>query len=128
MLFFFFKQKTAYEMRISDWSSDVCSSDLLAAPSSKVMADIVAEAFPDGEVTIVEGGVEAATALLACPFNHIFYIGNNTVGRIVMRAAAEHFASVTLEMGGKNPSIVDASRSEEHTSELQSLMRISYAV
>src|SRR3546814_18639791 len=47
----------------------------LAAPSSKVMADIVAEAFPDGEVTIVEGGVEAATALLACPFNHIFYIG-----------------------------------------------------
>src|SRR3546814_14481245 len=109
MLFFFFKQKTAYEMRISDWSSDVCSSDLLAAPSSKVMADIVAEAFPDGEVTIVEGGVEAATALLACPFNHIFYIGNNTVGRIVMRAAAEHFASVTLEMGGKNPSTVDAS-------------------
>src|SRR3546814_843251 len=113
MLFFFFKQKTAYEMRISDWSSDVCSSDLLAAPSSKVMADIVAEAFPDGEVTIVEGGVEAATALLACPFNHIFYIGNNTVGRIVMRAAAEHFASVTLEMGGKNPSIVDASADVE---------------
>src|SRR3546814_2557397 len=117
------------------------------------MAGIVAEAFPDGEVTIVEGGVEAATALLACPFNHIFYIGNNTVGRIIMRAAAEHFASVTLEMGGKNPSIVDASadvedaalktswgrmcnggqaciapRSEEHTSELQSLMRISSAV
>ncbi|HEY9544526.1 MAG TPA: aldehyde dehydrogenase family protein [Solimonas sp.] len=85
----------------------------LAAPSSKVMADIVAEAFPDGEVTIVEGGVEAATALLACPFNHIFYIGNNTVGRIVMRAAAEHFASVTLEMGGKNPSIVDASADVE---------------
>src|SRR3546814_13989773 len=117
MLFFFFKQKTAYEMRISDWSSDVCSSDLLAAPSSKVMADIVAEAFPDGEVTVIEGGVEAASALLACPFNHIFYIGNNTVGRIIMRAAAEHFASVTLEMGGKNPSIVDASADVEDRSE-----------
>ncbi|WP_028080217.1 aldehyde dehydrogenase family protein [Solimonas soli] len=85
----------------------------LAAPSSKVMADIVREAFPDGEVTVVEGGVEAATGLLACPFNHIFYIGNNTVGRIIMRAAAEHFASVTLEMGGKNPSIVDASADVE---------------
>lgn len=85
----------------------------LAPYSSKVMADIVREAFPDGEVVIVEGGVEAAQGLLACPFNHIFYIGNNTVGRIIMRAAAEHFASVTLEMGGKNPSIVDASADVE---------------
>lgn len=81
----------------------------LAPHSSKVMAEIAREAFPNGEVTVIEGGVEAATALLACPFNHIFYIGNNTVGRIIMRSAAEHFASVTLEMGGKNPSIVDAS-------------------
>ncbi|NKF20910.1 aldehyde dehydrogenase family protein [Solimonas marina] len=85
----------------------------LAPQSSKVMADIVAEAFPNGEVVIVEGGVEAAQGLLECPFNHIFYIGNNTVGRIIMRAAAEHFASVTLEMGGKNPSIVDASADVE---------------
>lgn len=85
----------------------------LAPHSSKVMAEIAREAFPDGEVTVIEGGVEAASALLACPFNHIFYIGNNTVGRIIMRAAAEHFASVTLEMGGKNPSIVDASADVE---------------
>lgn len=85
----------------------------LAPHSSKIMAEIAKEAFPDGEVTVIEGGVEAATALLACPFNHIFYIGNNTVGRIIMRAAAEHFASVTLEMGGKNPSIVDASADVE---------------
>lgn len=85
----------------------------LAPHSSKVMAEIAREAFPDGEVTVIEGGVEAATALLACPFNHIFYIGNNTVGRIIMKAAAEHFASVTLEMGGKNPSIVDASADVE---------------
>ncbi|MGH8445107.1 MAG: aldehyde dehydrogenase family protein [Solimonas sp.] len=81
----------------------------LAPHSSKIMADIAREAFPNGEVTVIEGGVEAAQALLACPFNHIFYIGNNTVGRIVMRAAAEHFASVTLEMGGKNPTIIDKS-------------------
>ncbi len=78
----------------------------LAPHSSALIARIVKEAFPDGEVSVIEGGVEAAQGLLACPVNHIVYIGNNNVGRIVMKAAADHFASVTLEMGGKNPSIV----------------------
>jgi aldehyde dehydrogenase (NAD+) len=78
----------------------------LAPHSSALVARIVRETFPDGDVTVVEGGAETAQALLASPFNHIFYIGNNTVGRYVMKAAADHFASVTLEMGGKNPSIV----------------------
>lgn len=81
----------------------------LSPHSSKLVARIVREAFPDGEVTVIEGGAETAQALLAQPFHHIFYIGNNHVGRIVMKAAADHFASVTLEMGGKNPSIVDKS-------------------
>lgn len=81
----------------------------LSPHSSKLVARIVREAFPDGDVTVLEGGAETAQGLLAQPFNHIFYIGNNHVGRIVMKAAADHFASVTLEMGGKNPSIVDAS-------------------
>lgn len=81
----------------------------LSPQSSAIMAKIVAEAFPGGEVRCIEGGAEAAQALLACPFHHIFYIGNNTVGRIVMKAAADHFASVTLEMGGKNPSIITPS-------------------
>lgn len=85
----------------------------LAPHSSKLVATIVREAFPDGEVSVVEGGAETAQALLAQPFHHIFYIGNNHVGRIVMKAAADHFASVTLEMGGKNPSIVDASADVE---------------
>ncbi len=81
----------------------------LAPYSSKIITQIIAETFPNGEVAAVEGGAEAAQALLACPFNHIVYIGNNNVGRIVMKAAADHFASVTLEMGGKNPSIIEAS-------------------
>lgn len=81
----------------------------LAPHSSKLLARIVREALPDGEVAVIEGGAETAQGLLAQPFNHIFYIGNNHVGRIVMKAAADHFASVTLEMGGKNPSIIDAS-------------------
>lgn len=85
----------------------------LAPHSSKLIAKIVREAFPEGDVQVIEGGVEAAQGLLACPVNHIFYIGNNTVGRIIMKAAADHFASVTLEMGGKNPSIVDKSADVE---------------
>jgi len=81
----------------------------LAPQSSAVIASIVAQAFPDGEVAVVEGGAEVAQQLLACPFNHVFYVGNSQIGRLVMKAAADHCASVTLEMGGKNPSIVGPS-------------------
>jgi aldehyde dehydrogenase (NAD+) len=81
----------------------------LAPKSAQVLAEIVAAAFPADEFAVVQGGPEVATELLSFPFNHIFFIGGHAVGRLVMRAAAEHFASVTLEMGGKNPTIVDAS-------------------
>lgn len=81
----------------------------LAPDSAAVLAKIVASAFADDEFAVVQGGPEVAQALLALPFNHIFFIGGHAVGRMVMRAAAEHFASITLEMGGKNPTIVDAS-------------------
>jgi len=81
----------------------------LAPQSAGLLRDIVAEAFPDNEFAVVEGGPEVAEALLALPFNHMYYTGGQKVGRIVMRAAAEHFAGVTLEMGGKNPVFVDDS-------------------
>ena len=55
---------------------------------------------------VVTGGVDETTALLAERFDHIFYTGNGTVGKIVMRAAAEHLTPVTLELGGKSPAIV----------------------
>src|SRR3546814_10902932 len=85
--FFFFKQKTAYELRISDWSSDVCSSDLICVARTRLLVHAsIAEAVLDR--------VRQATA-------EAFTIGD------------------PLDM---------AVRSEEHTSELQSLMRISYAV
>jgi aldehyde dehydrogenase (NAD+) len=74
-----------------------------------VLADVVADAFDDTEVALVEGGVETSTALLALPFDHVFFTGSPEVGRIVMTAAARHLASVTLELGGKSPAIVDAS-------------------
>ena len=81
----------------------------LAPLSAQVLADIVAKVFPEDEFAVVQGGAEVAQEVLTLPFNHIFFIGGHAVGRLVMRAAAEHFASVTLEMGGKNPTIIDAS-------------------
>ncbi len=61
---------------------------------------------PDA-VQVVEGGVPETTALLAHRFDHIFYTGNGTVGRIVLEAAAKHLTPVTLELGGKSPTYVD---------------------
>src|SRR3546814_5489178 len=84
--FFFFKQKTAYEMRISDWSSDVCSSDL-----------------DDG----ADGGGDVGLCV------HVQFLSFGSI-----QALGSARASAALIMV----------RSEEHTSELQSLMRISYAV
>lgn len=94
---------------LSAGNSVVLKPSELAPHSSAAIATIVREAFPNGEVSVVEGGAETAQALLAQPFNHVFYIGNNVVGRLVMKAAADHCASVTLEMGGKNPTIIGAS-------------------
>src|SRR3546814_10399776 len=97
VMFFFFKQKTAYDMRISDWSSDVCSSDLIAGKTT---------AQTTNQRSIADGGVEiwSKAAREDCPESEA-----GSAGSLGERNAGEK-------------------RSEEHTSELQSLMRISYAV
>lgn len=69
---------------------------------------LLAGLFPEEEVALVEGEADAARALLALPFDHIFFTGSPDVGKSVMKAAAEHLASVTLELGGKSPVLVDA--------------------
>lgn len=76
---------------------------------SRVMAKLVKETFPEDEVALVEGDAEVAQALLDLPFDHIFFTGSPAIGKVVMAAAAKHLASVTLELGGKSPTIVDAS-------------------
>jgi aldehyde dehydrogenase (NAD+) len=78
-----------------------------APHSSDVLARLVPEYLDADAVAVVEGGVPETTALLAERFDHIFYTGNGTVGRIVMQAAAQHLTPVTLELGGKSPAIVD---------------------
>ncbi|GGU63165.1 aldehyde dehydrogenase family protein [Streptomyces lavendofoliae] len=79
----------------------------LAPATSAVLARLLTAYLDTEAVAVVEGGVAETTALLAERFDHIFYTGNGTVGRIVMRAAAEHLTPVTLELGGKSPAFVD---------------------
>ena len=77
------------------------------APATAMLLEERLPRYLDSRVVqVVTGGVPQATALLAERFDHIFYTGNGVVGRIVMRAAAEHLTPVTLELGGKSPAIV----------------------
>jgi aldehyde dehydrogenase (NAD+) len=69
----------------------------------------VPQYFEAEDVAVVTGGREEIADLLALPFDFIFFTGSSAVGKIVMRAAAEHLTPVILELGGQNPTIVDAS-------------------
>src|SRR3546814_3053585 len=101
-MFFFFKQKTAYEMRISDWSSDVCSSDL-------IRPELMAAAAMTPTVTNPRnpGGISLRMKLMKTVIFSPWNVGAICPGMAAIRSGR---------------------RSDEHTSELQSLMRISYAV
>lgn len=79
----------------------------LAPATSALIARIAADLFDPSEVAVVEGSAETARELLGQPFDHVFFTGSGRVGRLVMEAAAEHLSSVTLELGGKSPAIVD---------------------
>ena len=79
----------------------------LCPATAAIAGVIIREAFEENEVALFEGDVSVATALLEQPFSHIFFTGSTRVGKIVMAAAARHLASVTLELGGKSPVIID---------------------
>jgi aldehyde dehydrogenase (NAD+) len=76
---------------------------------SALICKVVREIFTEDEVAIFEGEAEVSQALLELPFDHIFFTGSPAIGKLVMSAAAKHLASVTLELGGKTPTIIDAS-------------------
>ena len=76
--------------------------------TSALLQQLVADLFRPDEVLLVQGDKEVATELLKLPWDHIFFTGSPEVGKIVMRAAAEHLSGLTLELGGKNPAVVDA--------------------
>ncbi len=79
----------------------------LCPATARVAGSIIRAAFDENEVALFEGDVSVATALLELPFNHIFFTGSTRVGKLVAVAAAKHLASVTLELGGKSPVIID---------------------
>ncbi|MFG2096213.1 aldehyde dehydrogenase family protein [Streptomyces sp. NPDC048612] len=79
----------------------------LAPATSAALARLLPRHLDGDAVAVVEGAVPETTALLAQRFDHIFYTGNGTVGRIVMSAAAAHLTPVTLELGGKSPVVLD---------------------
>jgi len=70
---------------------------------------VLASIFTDDEVFVAPGGVEVAQAFSALPFDHLVFTGSTSVGRIVAQAAAKNLTAVTLELGGKSPTIIDDS-------------------
>ncbi|HZP11924.1 MAG TPA: aldehyde dehydrogenase family protein [Nevskiaceae bacterium] len=71
------------------------------------MVKVIREVFSEDEVAIFEGDASVSTTLLSLPFDHTFFTGSPAVGKVVMTAAAKHLTKVTLELGGKSPTIVD---------------------
>ena len=76
---------------------------------SAFLKKMISELYKEKEVALFEGDETVATELLKLPFNHIFFTGSPKVGKIIMKAAAENLASVTLELGGKSPAVIDKS-------------------
>lgn len=85
-----------------------------ASATSLVMANWLRESMPSDRVHVVLGGPEEAAHLTSLPFDHIFFTGGASTGKKVMRSAAEHLTSLTLELGGKSPAVVDATASPKH--------------
>ncbi|MGF1922957.1 MAG: aldehyde dehydrogenase family protein [Bacteroidia bacterium] len=79
----------------------------LSGTTSAVIHEIINEAFDQSEVACFEGDADVSTQLLSLPFDHIFFTGSTEIGKVVMSAAAKHLSSVTLELGGKSPTVID---------------------
>ncbi len=81
----------------------------VAPESALIIQKIVHEYLDTDCYQVILGAISETTALLSLKFDHILYTGNGAVGRIVMKAAAEHLTPVTLELGGKSPAFIDKS-------------------
>jgi coniferyl-aldehyde dehydrogenase len=82
---------------------------------SACLKRLLAEAFSEEQVAVVLGDAATGAAFSALPFDHLVFTGSTTVGRAVMRAASEHLVPVTLELGGKSPTIIQKGHVTERT-------------
>ncbi|TPE46397.1 aldehyde dehydrogenase [Pontibacter mangrovi] len=78
----------------------------LTPNTSAVVSSLIREHFSEEYIAVVEGGADTSQRLLRQRFDYIFFTGSTQVGKMVMKAAAEHLTPVTLELGGKSPAIV----------------------
>jgi len=79
----------------------------LTPKTSEIIAEIISKVFDKEHVEVIEGGIEVSQQLLSERWDYIFFTGSVTVGKIVAMAAAKNLTPVTLELGGKNPCILD---------------------
>lgn len=93
---------------ISGGNCAVIKPSAQAPESSRLLAKIIARAFPPEHVTVVEAGRDTVGPLLEQVWDYIFFTGSMEVGRLVMTAAAKNLTPVSLELGGKSPVIVDS--------------------
>ena len=91
---------------ISAGNTAIIKPSEMASTTAQLIDDMIKELFPPEYIAVFQGDKETAQALLKCPFDYIFYTGNTIVGKIIMKAAAEHLTPLTLELGGKSPVIV----------------------
>jgi len=85
----------------------------LSSETAKVISKLISATFQPNEIACFLGDAGVSKDLLSLPFDHIFFTGSTLVGKIVMEAAAKNLSSVTLELGGKSPVIVEASANLE---------------
>ncbi|OXB01820.1 aldehyde dehydrogenase [Flavobacterium oncorhynchi] len=79
----------------------------LTPHTSAIIAKLIEKTFHINHVEVFEGGIEVSNKLLAKRWDYIFFTGSVTVGKVIAKAAAENLTPVTLELGGKNPCIID---------------------
>jgi aldehyde dehydrogenase (NAD+) len=79
----------------------------LAKNTSNLISKMIEDLFPENEIAVMNGEKEVAIELLKKPFDHIFFTGSSGVGKKVMEAASKNLSSITLELGGKSPVVVD---------------------
>jgi len=79
----------------------------LTPKTSEIITKIISKVFDKKDITVIQGGIEVSQQLLSERWDYIFFTGSVAVGKIVAKAAAENLTPVTLELGGKNPCIID---------------------